>query len=340
MRHGGRRKKIVRTPLNKRKQQEANCSTTSSLGNNEEKVVDKETTALDDSTQQQEETRQKKKDDDDDDVGGEMLAQQLERTMTVKRCENCTCMLGRLESPPPTQCDSCNCTLAEKQACKASRALKEKDPTAAADNEKEEEKEAKQEEGKDRLAVVSPVMSISSRGSSSSLKYNDAVAQFSGGAGDDLASSKSKSSSTLVLPKRKSEIAGRHPDCDACDACEDVCSIDDCSTCFNRRTVMDCRTCQTGKRVFTMCQVRRHASRDSCWLVANNIVYDATPYITKHPGGQESILRKGGQDCTKDFNYHPKAARKLWGRMAIGKLIKCSRDTCRRGRGRWILGEW
>lgn len=76
-----------------------------------------------------------------------------------------------------------------------------------------------------------------------------------------------------------------------------------------------------------LCEVRLHKSRESCWLVANNSVYDVTGLVDSHPAGPRSIMRKaGGPDCTKDMKFHSKAARKMLEKCFIGKLAPCGED--------------
>ena len=73
------------------------------------------------------------------------------------------------------------------------------------------------------------------------------------------------------------------------------------------------------------CVVQRHRDERSCWIVANNNVYDATSFLGAHPGGPSSILNRSGSgaDCTMDLSYHSAAAKKLWKRHQIGRLAKC-----------------
>uniref|UniRef100_K3WN30 Cytochrome b5 heme-binding domain-containing protein n=1 Tax=Globisporangium ultimum (strain ATCC 200006 / CBS 805.95 / DAOM BR144) TaxID=431595 RepID=K3WN30_GLOUD len=76
-----------------------------------------------------------------------------------------------------------------------------------------------------------------------------------------------------------------------------------------------------------LCEVKLHKTKASCWLVANNEVYDVTGIMDVHPGGVRSILRKaGGPDCTQDMKFHTKKARKMLEKCFIGKLQPCGED--------------
>ncbi|RHY18872.1 hypothetical protein DYB25_013577 [Aphanomyces astaci] len=77
-----------------------------------------------------------------------------------------------------------------------------------------------------------------------------------------------------------------------------------------------------------LCEVKRHRSLTSCWLVANGIVYDVTNVIQQHPAGTKCILRKaGGVDCTQDLRFHSKDAQRCWKQCAIGKFLPCGDDN-------------
>ncbi|CAN6293513.1 unnamed protein product [Urochloa humidicola] len=83
---------------------------------------------------------------------------------------------------------------------------------------------------------------------------------------------------------------------------------------------------QHGKQqLFTMSEVRQHASRESAWIVVRGHVYDCTPYLKDHPGGADSILINAGTDCTDEFDaIHSDKARTLLAAYLIGKLAAAS----------------
>ena len=52
---------------------------------------------------------------------------------------------------------------------------------------------------------------------------------------------------------------------------------------------------------YTVADVATHNNASSCWTIVNGKVYDVTSFITKHPGGQKSILKMCGTDGTANF---------------------------------------
>ena len=43
--------------------------------------------------------------------------------------------------------------------------------------------------------------------------------------------------------------------------------------------------------VLDLNEIAKHNSASDCWMIINNKVYDITPYINSHPGG-ESVLSR------------------------------------------------
>ena len=58
--------------------------------------------------------------------------------------------------------------------------------------------------------------------------------------------------------------------------------------------------------VYTAYEVALHAAADDCWTIIDDNVYDITPYVPNHPGGDE-ILRACGQDGSTLFNQRETA---------------------------------
>ncbi|CAJ1461376.1 unnamed protein product [Effrenium voratum] len=56
---------------------------------------------------------------------------------------------------------------------------------------------------------------------------------------------------------------------------------------------------------YTVEEVAKHNTRESIWIIVDDLVYDLTRYIDKHPGGPLMIENMAGKDCTDVFaNYH------------------------------------
>ena len=120
--------------------------------------------------------------------------------------------------------------------------------------------------------------------------------------------------------------------CEACPYCQDTCTDDTCRMCLNKPTLEVTPTCpNTGEcePIFTICQVRRHCTEKSLWIVAGKDIYDVTAYIEHHPGGKQSLLRKGGgaEDCSEDFKFHSKAGKRAWKKYKIGTLVPCPQQN-------------
>lgn len=53
-------------------------------------------------------------------------------------------------------------------------------------------------------------------------------------------------------------------------------------------------------------EVTKHNTRDSCWVIIHNQVYDVTDFLDSHPGGANVILRNSGGDATAEYDpIHP-----------------------------------
>ncbi len=51
-------------------------------------------------------------------------------------------------------------------------------------------------------------------------------------------------------------------------------------------------------------EITKHDSKDDCWLLIENKVYNVTDYVNSHPGGQ-AIVQGCGKDSTELYNSRP-----------------------------------
>ncbi|RUS86638.1 hypothetical protein EGW08_005587 [Elysia chlorotica] len=75
---------------------------------------------------------------------------------------------------------------------------------------------------------------------------------------------------------------------------------------------------------YSRLDVSDHCSAESCWLVINNRVYDATRFLRMHPGGEDIILEYGGHDATTAFieKGHSVDAFDMLAEYCIGEVIE------------------
>ncbi|XP_022759603.1 cytochrome b5-like [Durio zibethinus] len=78
----------------------------------------------------------------------------------------------------------------------------------------------------------------------------------------------------------------------------------------------------SGEKVFVYEDVANHKERNGCWLLISGKVYDVTPFLEEHPGGDEVLLAASGKDATDDFEDvgHTDDAREMMQKFCIGKV--------------------
>eukprot|EP01052_Picozoa_sp_SAG31_P016641 SAG31_NODE_1109_length_9860_cov_22.119353_4_plen_689_part_00 len=74
--------------------------------------------------------------------------------------------------------------------------------------------------------------------------------------------------------------------------------------------------------IFTREEVARHRTKDDCWIVIGDGVYDVTPWLALHPGRAGPILRRAGQDASQAFaHFHaPDILEKYGEPLRIGSI--------------------
>ncbi|CAN0915725.1 Cytochrome b5 [Linum grandiflorum] len=75
-------------------------------------------------------------------------------------------------------------------------------------------------------------------------------------------------------------------------------------------------------KIFTLTQVSEHNNPKDCWLIIGDKVYDVTPFLEDHPGGDEVLLSATGKDATDDFEDvgHSDSAREMLDKYYVGNI--------------------
>lgn len=58
---------------------------------------------------------------------------------------------------------------------------------------------------------------------------------------------------------------------------------------------------QWRSRMISPKELKKHNSRESCWIALSGVVYDFTDFIDEHPAGPEALLEYAGADGTAKF---------------------------------------
>ncbi|KAI3409109.1 Cytochrome b5 heme-binding domain-containing protein [Psidium guajava] len=76
------------------------------------------------------------------------------------------------------------------------------------------------------------------------------------------------------------------------------------------------------KKLFVFEEVEKHNQTKDCWLIIAGKVYDVTPFMDDHPGGDEVLLSATGKDATNDFEDvgHSDSAREMMDKYYIGEI--------------------
>ncbi|CAI9762505.1 unnamed protein product [Fraxinus pennsylvanica] len=84
-------------------------------------------------------------------------------------------------------------------------------------------------------------------------------------------------------------------------------------------------------KLYSFEEVSKHRSIKDCWLVIEGKVYDVSPFMDDHPGGDEVLLSSSGKDATADFEDigHSDSAKEMMDKYLIGTIDKSTVPTKR-----------
>uniref|UniRef100_A0A8C6Q9Z2 Cytochrome b5 heme-binding domain-containing protein n=1 Tax=Nannospalax galili TaxID=1026970 RepID=A0A8C6Q9Z2_NANGA len=49
-------------------------------------------------------------------------------------------------------------------------------------------------------------------------------------------------------------------------------------------------------------ELKTHNTKDDCWICIRGFVYNVSPYMEYHPGGEDELMRAAGSDGTDLFD--------------------------------------
>ncbi|XP_036270362.1 cytochrome b5 reductase 4 isoform X2 [Pipistrellus kuhlii] len=75
-------------------------------------------------------------------------------------------------------------------------------------------------------------------------------------------------------------------------------------------------------------ELKKHNTKDDCWICIRGFVYNVSPYMEYHPGGEDELMKAAGSDGTDLFdqvhrwvNYESMLKECLVGRMAVKPAV-------------------
>ncbi|KAA8516209.1 hypothetical protein F0562_019388 [Nyssa sinensis] len=75
-------------------------------------------------------------------------------------------------------------------------------------------------------------------------------------------------------------------------------------------------------KVHAFDEISKHNQKGDCWLIISGKVYDVSPFMDDHPGGDEVLLTSTEKDATDDFEDvgHSDSAREMMNKYYIGEV--------------------
>ena len=74
---------------------------------------------------------------------------------------------------------------------------------------------------------------------------------------------------------------------------------------------------------YTTEEIKKHTSKNDCWIIINRKVYDVSNFLSIHQGGASIILTVGGSDATEYFDelHRPEVLQEVGDDYIIGEVI-------------------
>ncbi|ESO11040.1 hypothetical protein HELRODRAFT_185302 [Helobdella robusta] len=86
-------------------------------------------------------------------------------------------------------------------------------------------------------------------------------------------------------------------------------------------------------KIYKLADVKSHNNSKSCWIIIHNDVYDVTPFLEEHPGGEEVLLEQAGSFASEAFEDvgHSTDAKEMMKQYKIGTLHESDREKEKSG---------
>ncbi|XP_057454877.1 cytochrome b5-like [Lotus japonicus] len=78
----------------------------------------------------------------------------------------------------------------------------------------------------------------------------------------------------------------------------------------------------SNSKLLTFEDVALHNHKKDCWIIINGKVYDVTPFLDDHPGGDEALITATEKDATIDFEDvgHSDSAIEMMEQYFVGEV--------------------
>ncbi|KAL6420443.1 hypothetical protein ACFW04_014443 [Cataglyphis niger] len=90
------------------------------------------------------------------------------------------------------------------------------------------------------------------------------------------------------------------------------------------KDIKDDTSATSSSKFFTRAEVAKHTEPNDTWIIIHNNVYNVTPFLNEHPGGEEVLLEQAGNDASEPFEDigHSTDARQMMESYKIGELVE------------------
>jgi len=78
---------------------------------------------------------------------------------------------------------------------------------------------------------------------------------------------------------------------------------------------------------YTYEEIQKAVEEKKTLVIIHNNVYDVTPFLNEHPGGEEVLMEQAGKDATESFEDvgHSTDAREMMIKYKVGEIIESER---------------